>query len=82
MAFELEHPHKHDNLLKFVKTKITYVMSKLTDLTNTWALVKGSLEENNAVRCTIDFNACRMFSVKEKGVSHLGKAALMKCRPN
>ena len=38
VAFELEHPHKHDNLLKFVKTKITDVMSKLTDLTNTWAL--------------------------------------------
>jgi len=55
VAFQLVHPNKHDILLKFVKTKITgEARSKLIvrDLTHTWALVKGILEENYAVRCT------------------------------
>jgi hypothetical protein len=64
-------PRKHDILLKFVKTKITGdAGSKLIvrDLTHTWALVKGILEENYAVRRTLDFYACRMFSARqEKG---------------
>jgi hypothetical protein len=71
MAFELVHPRKHDTLLKFVKTKITGdARSKLIirDLMHTWALVKGILEENYAVQCTLDFYACRMFSaIQEKG---------------
>jgi hypothetical protein len=52
VAFELVHPRKHEILLKFVKTKITGdVRSKLLvrDLTHSWALVKGILEENYAV---------------------------------
>ena len=73
MAFELVHPNKNDILLKFVKTKITGdARSKLIvgDLTHTWALVKGILEKNYAVRRTLDFYACRMFGVgQEKGVS-------------
>jgi len=54
------------------------------DLTHTWALVKGILEENYAVRRTLDFYVCRMFSARqEKGeVSLLGEAVLMKCRRN
>jgi len=73
VAFELVHPNKHDILLKFVKTKITGdATSKLIvrDLTHTWALVKGILEENYAVRRALDFYACRMFSARqEKGES-------------
>jgi len=35
---------------------------------HTWALVKGILEENYAVRSTLGFYACRMFSARqEKG---------------
>jgi hypothetical protein len=69
VAFELVHPNKHEVLLKFVKTKITGdATSKLMvrDLANTWALVKGILEENFAVRRTLDFYACRMFSVRQE----------------
>jgi len=54
-----------------VETKITGdARSKLIvrDLANTWALVKGILEENYAVRRTLDFYACRMFNARqEKG---------------
>jgi hypothetical protein len=71
VAFELENPRKHDVLLKFVKTKITGdARSKriVRDLTHTWALVKGILEEKYAVRRTLDFYTCRMFSARqEKG---------------
>ena len=71
VAFELVHPNKHDILLKFVKTKITGdARSKLIlrDLTHTWALVKVILEENYALRRTLDFYACRNFSARqEKG---------------
>jgi len=52
-----------------VKTKITEdAKSKLfvRDLTHTWALVNGILEENYAVRRTIDFYACRMFSARQE----------------
>jgi hypothetical protein len=70
MACELVHARKNI-LLKFVKTKITRdARSKLIvrDLTHTWTLVKGILEENYAVRRTLDFYACRMFSARqEKG---------------
>jgi len=61
VAFELVHPNKHDILLKFLKTKVTGdARSKLIvrDLTHTWALVKGILEKNYAVRRTLDFYAC------------------------
>ena len=49
VAFELVHPSKHEVLLKFVKTKITGdARSRLivSDLTHTWELVRGILEEN------------------------------------
>ena len=81
------HPNKHYILLKFVKTKITGdARSKLMvrDLTHTWALVKGILEENYAVRRTLDFYACRMFSAQqEKGQNVTSwEAVMMKCRRN
>lgn len=69
VAFEIVHPRKHEVLLKFVKTKITGdARSKLLvrDLTHSWALVKGILEENYAVRRTLDFYACRMFSARQE----------------
>jgi hypothetical protein len=68
VVFELVHPSKHDILLKFVKTKITGdASSKLIvrDLTHTWALVKWILEKNYAVRRTLDYYACRMFSARQ-----------------
>ena len=49
VAFEVVHPIKHEIILKFVKTKITRdARSKLIvrDLTHTWELVRGILEEN------------------------------------
>ena len=69
VAFELVHPSKHEVFLKFVKTKITGdARSKLMvrDLTHTWALVKGILEENYAIRRTLDFYACKMFSARQE----------------
>jgi hypothetical protein len=36
------------------------------DLTHTWALVKGILEENYAIRLTSDFYACKMCSVRQE----------------
>jgi len=98
MAFELVDPDKHDNLLKCVKTKITGdARSKLIvrDLTHAWALVRGIWEENYAVRRTLDFYACRMFSARqEKGEivaswgsridemqTELREAARRVCRP-
>ena len=97
-AFELVHPNKHDILLKFGKTKITGdARSKeiVIYLTHTWAIVKGILEENYAVRRTLDFYACRMFNARqEKGESvaswgsridemqtELRKAARAVCKP-
>jgi hypothetical protein len=98
VAFELVHPNKRDILLKSVKTKIAAgARSKLIvrDLTHTWALLKGVLEENYSVRRTLDFYACRMFSARqEKGESvaswgsridemqtELREAARRVCRP-
>ena len=52
VAFELVHLIKHETLLKFVKTKITGdARSKLIvrDLTHTWELVRGILEESYAI---------------------------------
>jgi hypothetical protein len=60
IAFEIIHPSKHELRLKFVKTKITGdVRSKLTvrDLTHTWELFRGNLEENYATRRTLDHYA-------------------------
>ena len=68
MVFELVDPAKHDVLLKFVKPKITGDgRSKLMvrDLTHSWELVKAILEENYATRCTLDYYACKMFSVRQ-----------------
>jgi hypothetical protein len=98
VAFQLVHPSKHDSLLKFVKTKITGdVRSKLIvrDLTYTWALLKGILEENYAVRRTLDYYACRKFSARQDRCENIAswgsridemqtelrEAAKMVCRP-
>jgi hypothetical protein len=73
VAFEHIHPSKHEILLKFVKTKITGdARSKLIvrDLTHTWELVRGILEENNAIRRILDYYACKIFGARqEKGES-------------
>jgi hypothetical protein len=69
VAFDLVHPSKHAIFLKFVKTKITGdARSKLMvrDLTHTFPLVKGILEENYAVRRTSDFYACKMFGARQE----------------
>ena len=98
VAFQLMHPNKQDILLKFEKTKLTGdARSKLIvrDLTHTWALVKGILEENYSVRRTLDFYACRMFSARQEKVesvaslgrsidemqTELRKAARRICKP-
>jgi len=67
LVFELVDPGKHDVLLKFVKAKITGdARSNLMvrDLTHSWELVKALLEENYATRHTLDYYACKMFSVR------------------
>ena len=69
VAFELVHSNKHEMILKFVKTKVTGdARSKLMvrDLTHAWALVKGVLEENYAVRRTLDYYACKLFSARQE----------------
>ena len=54
------------------------------DLTHTWALVKGILEESYAIRRTLDFYACKMFSARQEKYESVafGEAELMKCRQN
>jgi len=49
-----------------------------------WAIVKGILVENYAVRRTLGFYACRMFNAgQERGENvALGEAASMKLRQN
>ena len=72
-TFELVHPSKYDKLLKFVKTKIAgdaRSKSIVGDLTHTWELVRGILEENYVIRRTLDYYTCKMFSaMQEKGES-------------
>jgi hypothetical protein len=65
------------------------------DLTHSWELVKGILEENYATRHTLDFHACKMFSARQgKGESiascgnkidelqtDLREAARLVCKP-
>ena len=36
------------------------------DSTHTWALVNGILEENYAIRRTLGFYACKMFSARQE----------------
>ena len=78
VVFELVDPSKHDVLLKFVKAKITGdARSKLMvrDLTHSWELVRAILEENYAIRRTLDFYACKMFSArqsKNEGIASWG----------
>ena len=70
-AFELVKPNEHDLLLKFDKTKITgEPRSKLLvkEITSTSCDVKQILEENYAVRRTLDYYACRMVTSRQ-GVS-------------
>jgi hypothetical protein len=69
VVFELVHPSKHEILLKFVKTKITGdARTKLIvrDLTHTWELVRGIPEENYAIRQTLDYYACKIFSARQE----------------
>jgi len=69
VAFGLIHPSKHEILLKLVKTKITGdARSKLIvrDITHTWELVRGILEENCSIRRTLDYYACKMFSARQE----------------
>jgi hypothetical protein len=85
VALELVHPSKHDILLKFVKTKITGgARSKLIvrALTHTWALAKGILEENYAVRRTLGFMhaECLVPDKRKAKVSLLAEVTLMRCR--
>jgi hypothetical protein len=87
VAFERVHPHKHEILLKIVKTKITGdAGSKLIvrDLTHTWTLVKGISKENYVVRRTPDFYAYHMFSARQERGEDVprGESELMKCRYN
>jgi hypothetical protein len=74
VAFELVDPRKHEVLLKFVKAKITGgARSKLMvrDITHSWGLVKGILEENYATRRTLDFYACKMFNARQGNVERI-----------
>lgn len=68
VVFELVDASKHDVLQKFVKAKITGdARSKLLvrDVTHSWELVKGILEENYATRRALDYYACKMFSARQ-----------------
>jgi len=38
----------------------------VTDVTHSWALVKSILEENYAIRRTLDFYACKMLSTRQE----------------
>ncbi|GFG38539.1 hypothetical protein Cfor_00438 [Coptotermes formosanus] len=85
VALQLMHPSKHDILLKFVKTKITGdARPKLIirALTHTWALVKGILEENYAVRRTPGFMhaECLVLDKRNAKMSLLAKVTLTRCR--
>lgn len=67
-AFEITHINDHVMLLKFVRAKITGdARSKLMikSVCNTWGSVKSILEDNFAIRRTIDYYACQMFSAKQ-----------------
>jgi hypothetical protein len=71
-AFELMSRVQHGILLKFVKTRITGDARRkllVRDLTEKWADVKTILEENYAVRRTLGYYACRMFSRRQGSVS-------------
>lgn len=73
-AFEIADPADHDVLLKFVIAKITGdARSKLMikTLRESWASVKGVLEDNYAVRRTIDFYALRMFSARQSASENI-----------
>jgi hypothetical protein len=67
-ALAIVHPDKHAVFLKFIESKITgEAKTKLlarTDRT-TWEHIKQILEENYAVRRTIDFFACKLFNSKQ-----------------
>jgi len=70
-----------------MKTKIIGdARSKLIvrDFTHTWALVKGIVEENYAVRRTLDIFACSTFSVQQGKGESVGswETVLMKCIKN
>jgi hypothetical protein len=73
VEFEIVHPSKWEIVLNFIKTSVTGdVRSKLMvrDLTYTLEQVRGILEENCAIRRTLDYYACKLFSARqEKGDS-------------
>jgi hypothetical protein len=68
VIFELVDPNKNNNLLKFVKAKMTgNARCKLMvrDLTHNWELVRAILKENYATRRTLDCYAFKMFSARQ-----------------
>ncbi|XP_063216520.1 uncharacterized protein LOC134527610 [Bacillus rossius redtenbacheri] len=67
-AFDLVNPERHRVLLKFVKSKIVgdaKAKILVRENTDTWEEVKEILEENYAVRRTLDFYACRLFNARQ-----------------
>jgi hypothetical protein len=69
VTFEFVYPSKHETLLKFVKTKMTGDgRSKIIvrDVTHTWELVSGILEENYAIWRALDYYACKMFNAMQE----------------
>ncbi|KAJ8888051.1 hypothetical protein PR048_007537 [Dryococelus australis] len=67
---ELTNPRDHEQLLRFVKAKMTReANTKLLARTavDSWEGVRDILEEYCAVRRTLDYYACRMFGVRQVG---------------
>lgn len=73
VVFELVNPSKHDILLMFVRAKIIGdARSKLMvrDLTHSWELVRSILKENCAIRHTLDYYTCKVFSAIQQKRKH------------
>ncbi|KAJ8887033.1 hypothetical protein PR048_013248 [Dryococelus australis] len=67
-VFELTVAEKSERLLKFIMANISgEAKSKLLARTtvDTWGGVKDVLEENYAVRRTLDFYACKIFNARQ-----------------
>jgi hypothetical protein len=67
-ALAVVNPDKHTIFLKFIESKITgEAKTKLLAMADrtTWEHFKQILEENYAVRRTIDFFACKLFNSKQ-----------------
>jgi hypothetical protein len=67
-ARQVVHPMKHPMLLKFVESKIVgEAKDRLLARAerNTWAQVRAILEENYAVKRTLEYYASLMFTTKQ-----------------